>query len=391
MKGLFEIGDKLLHARPRLRREVLFDIQLTQGFADGAVHIADGALPLGFLLGGAAQQLAVKGEVGLVESRAQIGRIGIEQLQLQIILPLNHRCLRDDFVKRSDEIRLAHHIVRLSADIQISEKSVPRRCQGVQQGVATERIVGFLRITVGHPGPVVFGEAGLEVDGCGHHFGGILAVAAQFEQAQQVAAVTVSQLLALLAAVEVVVAVGHAESSLGQVHGIARRVLAILADTDRERRGDAAPRQVREQGGELIMALQCSDGCHVIGEGVQPCFGRTVGIEKVLIKRADEFLVVALRVFLNGLDDVLELMERPLAQHIEAAPGGLVGGDFRVAQPGAVDVQKEIVLRANGGVHALAFNARQRHACRRAGLIGSTGAENCHEAQRAQKQGGDFH
>ena len=71
VKHGFEILHQIVHARPGLGREIFLHIKLAQRLANAAVNDVRGAFPARFLLRLAAQDLAEKVEIFLLERRRQ--------------------------------------------------------------------------------------------------------------------------------------------------------------------------------------------------------------------------------------------------------------------------------------------------------------------------------
>ena len=318
--------------------------------------------------------LAVKVELGPVEVAAQIGRVGVQQLQLEVIPPYRQVGAGHQAVQLRQVAGLAHHVAFPAGDVEVVEERPPGFTEAVEQGVAGGGVVGFLGVAVGDPGPVVLRQGCLQGQhGVAPGFG-VVAVVGEGQQLSQVVTIARPQALPLVTGVEVIVPVRQAQPALGKVDGVDTGILAVLVDPGAEGGAGPEPRQAREQGGQFIVVAQPVDGGELLGEHREIAARLVVAGQQIPVEVADQLCVVILGLGGEGFDQGVELLQGALPQQLEGAPGGLVGGDLGGFEPAAVGMGEEIVLGTDTGVAARQFQpGRGRRGFGGAGLPGPGG------------------
>ena len=159
---------------------------------------------------------------------------------------------------------------------------------------------------------------------------------------------------------QVVIAVWHAQAALADICRIFRRGTRILAHVDGVRGRHARLAQVSDQGRHALLVAQRADAVQFAGQRlhaqrVEAGFIHIAGVQVADFLRFGTGLLVL--VLLRGFDDAAQLWRRVIAQLGERTPARLVGRNLGRGQPLAVQMGKEIVLHAHGGVDVLHIDA----------------------------------
>ncbi len=388
--GLHQVVDQLHHARLVRRREVLGHVDLADRLAHRIVERAHRAFPARPFRLGAAHRDVVELEARVAHVGRQLERHRVHQVHAQVGLPDVQRLGLDELVQRPEIARLADrdegrvdqlasHQVGLPVDVGRLGGDLRHR----------HRVVGLDRIAVGLLRPLDARDPGLQV----HDRGGLhrrVLAALRGQQRAQVGDVGLARLGETLVLLQVVVAIAEAESALSHAGRIDRRILGVGADAQAHRQVDEG-RPRAHQRGEILARLDGVDLRQVRPQrthagGVDGGRVHVAGVEvaDLGVDRAH-----GLRLGRQSLDDRLHALVGQVVELREGAVVGLVGGDRRVLQPGAVHREEQAVLRTHAGVHAGLVQPRGHRAGdghRRGG--GGIGGER-QVGREGQRQGDD--
>src|SRR5690625_7550879 len=85
-----------------------------------------------------------------------------------------------------------------------------------------------------------------------------------------------------------------------------------------------------------------------------------MGRQDIAVEGGNQLRVVVSRLGGELLHNVVKLFERAFTQNVEGAPGGFLRRNLGVAQPAAICVRKEVVLRAYRSIHAAQVDTRRQ-------------------------------
>ena len=305
-----QVDDQFVHRRLVFGREVARDIFLADQLAQQAFGLADGALPARALLGRAAQGLAVEFEVRRVEPAWQDGGVARQEF---LDHPRLERCDRGLFdqaeharqaapdlrqrgrieLQRFDLLRarrhLAHNIGRALVEAGGGKDGEHRHAPGdARHFLGGDLVIG--QIAVAADGAVPRDFAGDAVfEGVDH--GGLLVrigVTGLGQQEGEIGLVGVLDRHALLAGVEIVVAVGHPEPAKADIGDMAIGLLGIDIHRAADRAGIAG---LGPQLGQIIERVRALDRVEIrLGRSQTRRFDR-VGIEIGLVGIDDALFV----------------------------------------------------------------------------------------------------
>ena len=248
-------------------------------------------------------------------------------------------------------------------------------------------VVGLDRVAVFHVGPLHLGQRGFKFNN-GFGFGRGVFFTGQrqhFFHVDLVLGARVGQLLVVR--LQVVIAVGHAQAALDQVCHILGRILGVLVDADVERHAHAHELQLGQHGRQFRFVFDRGNFCQLGVQWRQAQLLQLWLVHEAAVKVPDTLRIGASsRLAGRGFfDDRAQNRLRIVAQLSERAPARLVGRDFSFLDPLAVQVSKEIVLRAHAWVDVFGGHAGAQHLRRFWMLGGGVGAVR-HAGQQAQCQ-----
>ena len=209
-------------------------------------------------------------------------------------------------------------------------------------------VVGLHRVAVLHVGPVGASERRLDRHHAGGRRGGV-AEAGGPQHRRDVGHVLGAVFLQLGVVLQVVVAVGEAKSALTDIEGVARGLLRVAFDAPLNRcAADAELELPREVGGEILLGGNRVDRRELGRQRSDAQFVSPLLVHEGREEVADLLLRAACgaRRLGGGLDQHAKLLLGVIVRLVESAVGRLVGRNFGLAEPGAVHVGEEIVLRA---------------------------------------------
>ena len=221
-----------------LGREVALDIILADLLAHRARDERDAALPEVLVLGRAVERGAVKGEMRVDERVREIGGVGVERVELHIILQHRHRRGRKNLGGAADRRGLADDEAGLVGHAHCLQIAVPAefgRCLGELGG--RQLVIGLLRVAAVDLGPVDLGDIGLERhDRVGAGLGTLFT--RKLEKLDEIGAIGVALLDQGGVVAQIIIAIGKAETALIELEDRRVRVLVVGIDIGGERRAD---------------------------------------------------------------------------------------------------------------------------------------------------------
>ena len=246
-------------------------------------------------------------------------------------------------------------------------------------GVAIE---GGLGITVLQLGVLTLGQAGFE----GHHglgqFVGALAthfvVAGQGEELGHQVHIAFADVLVVALVEEVVVAVTETEATLVSPGNAHFGIVLVCLTEDTEEDGVAALVHLQHLGPHIFTGLHAVDFLQVGHQRSDTLFLQLHAVHTDVVERSNlvgdgaGFVLV----FADGVDDVVDVLQCVLGQHIEGTVAAVLGVEGVLGHPAAAGVLVEVVLQTGGGVKVVKVDARGELGF--SGLVTTTGSDYCH-------------
>ncbi len=370
-----------------LGREILFRIELADDFTERIVGRRDGTLPARRLLGRTRHGRAVEGEMLVTESLGQDASIAVDGMESQIGLPGIDRLRRHQGRQPRDRARLPDDEVLLVGQARRLEIGVPveARRLGGEVG-AHPGIIGLVHVFAVDAAGVGLGHLRFQRhDGRRLRLG--IGDAGQRQHVRNVRLVLGAQVGHLGRRVEIIVAIGQAQSALQQVGHVVVGVFEALGDPYAENmvgievggveRIDIGPQGGAEIGRQRGLIRHAGNGVELGLERRQ-----ALGLDPRLVHVAGIVVADFLRIGtmrrapLGGiLDQVADLAAGLVGQGGIRTEGRAVGRDLRRLYPGAVGVVVEVVARLDRMVDAAQVDivARRGLGTRRAGDKGKRG------------------
>ena len=280
----------------------------------------------------------------VVERLRQHARKPVEAADEQLVLQHADGRGADQLRDAGDGARLRHdqRIDRRADALQIGDEVEARRA--LHQLRDRHLVIGLVGVAAVDAAPADLSDLRFEIDDRLGALRGI-GLAGEREHLGQVR--LIGGLLLGVLLLEVIVAIGQAETRLAHLDDIGFGRLIVLADAAAKRNRDAVTVSLREQRGVIRLGRAF--------DRVEPRLDRRealrldrAGVEIGGVGRAD----LGARLLGRGLQDAPGAIARQIGERVEGAEARLIGGDGGRLRPGAVGVVVEIVARRDAAVHA---------------------------------------
>ena len=332
---------------------MLLHVGLPHHFSEGAIHRAHGATPEGPLRFRTSERFAVEREVLRIKRWSEHACAGIEHHPAQVGFPVLQGRDHDEIVDGL-EITRHHEHERLEVlQPPRSEVAVPVKIRHHPgQGLHGHLVVIRRPIPGGFLGDMGLSKARFQ--GQDRRRRSVtLRQLSKLKHLGDVRLIGRPQLLAPRIVFQIILPLRKAKARLPAIDHIAGRVLEIRHLAHANGHFIAPAIGLGEVGAKVGVGSQRVDARKFRRQGRHAPLLSPLKIHIGCEKIADLLLIAPFRMPPSGrlLDDLPHVLLGLISQDTEAPVAALVGGNLRLRQPAAVDITKEVLAGAHGGIH----------------------------------------